>query len=98
MWLECHGLPPHAWWILNLHKIGEVWGYVVGVDANTVNGNSFSVARVLTDTNFRHFIKGLIFLSLGDEGYDVYIKECGNEDAQGSCYQFNYVKSFVGER
>ena len=58
VWLECHGLPRHAWSVENLHKISEVWGSVIDFDENSVNGKSFSFAKILIDTCIRHFIKG----------------------------------------
>ena len=57
VWIECHDLSPHTWSISNLHKIEEVWGIVVGFDDSIVNRRSFSVARILMDTNIRSFIK-----------------------------------------
>ena len=77
MWLECFVLPLHAWSHSNLCKIGEVWGCVIGFDENIEKELSFRSARILTVTCIRQFIKGWNYLSLGDKGCDVFMKELG---------------------
>ena len=75
VWLECNGLPPHAWSTPNLRKIGENWGGVSRFNEKTSKKQSFSSVRILIETCIRFFIKECVFLSIGDMSCDVYVKE-----------------------
>lgn len=79
IWLECYGVPPHAWSYDNIKRIGEEWGTVVCLDNTTKEGKSFSVARILIDTCVWLYIHGWVFLSVEGKGYDVFVKEVGKE-------------------
>ena len=65
IWLECYGIPPHAWTKENIMKIGEEWGKVVCLDKITEEMKSLNVKRILIDTCIWQFISGWIYLSIG---------------------------------
>ena len=71
VWIECFGIPLHAWSLENLKKIGEQWGTVVGFDNETEQQLTFSSAKILLDTCCFQFIKGFI---------NVHVKEMYGED------------------
>ena len=55
--------------------------YVIGFDENTLKKRSFSSARILVETCLTFFLsKGAVFLSLGETGCEVFVKElcCGS--------------------
>lgn len=60
-------------------------------DEKTMRNESFSTARIQIVTCIRQFIKGWIFLSLGNMGlgFDVYVKELGCQAFIGPCSHFN---------
>ena len=79
VWIECFGIPIHAWSNENIKKIGEEWGAVVCLDELTEAGKSFSTARMLIDTCLWQNIQGWVYFSIDGKGYDVYVKEVGLE-------------------
>ena len=80
VWLECFGLPPHVWSYETLRKIGSVWGKVVCLDKKTSKGDDFSSAKILIDTCSFAYIHRWVYFSVGDNGFDTYVKELGCYD------------------
>ena len=72
VWIECWGLPIHAWSEINLSKIKEVWGKVVDV---CMNMEDLSCVRVLIDTTVFTLINRWICFNLNGTMYDVFVKE-----------------------
>ena len=85
-WIECYGIPAHAWNKESIQKIGEVWGKVVCLNKNTEDGRSISVTRTLIDTCVSQFIHEWIYLSSGGKGYDIYVKEIRKEVYNVKCF------------
>ena len=79
VWIECFGLPPHAWSASNLRKIGEQWGTVVCIDKKAVERMDFCSAKILIDTCYFPIIQNWVYFSVGGKGYDIFIKEMGRE-------------------
>ena len=52
LWIECLGMPPHAWSSANLRKIGEHWGSVVCLDKKIEDKCDLGSAKILIDTCF----------------------------------------------
>ena len=48
---------------------------MLGFDENSLKKRSFSSSRILVETCLRFFIKGWVFLSLGEFGCEVFVKE-----------------------
>ena len=62
VWLECTGIPPHAWYHENFIKIGDAWGKFACLDEKTREGVDFSSAKILINTCFLQTIQRWIVL------------------------------------
>ena len=84
---------------LPMHGLSKIYvksvkcgGSMIDFDENSINGKSFSVAKILIDTQIRHFIKGWIFLAMGEGGCEVFVKECGSVIASRSSFHSKYIE------
>ena len=77
VWIECLGVPPHAWSYENFRKIADVWGRYICLDRSTREGTDFTSAKILIDTCVFTNIQQWIYFSVGGTGYDIFIKEVG---------------------
>ena len=77
VWVECFGIPPHAWTLHNFRNIAEHWGTTVRFNEPTACGRSFSSARIMMDTCLFSYIQGTVYLLVEGNGFDVYLKEMG---------------------
>ncbi|KAL4393668.1 hypothetical protein AHAS_Ahas02G0075000 [Arachis hypogaea] len=87
VWIECYGVPIHAWSRNTFHKIGEQWGKVVKCDKLMESGISFSAGRVLIDTCTFDMINEWIHVTIGTSGFDVLVREVGGEVYREECFR-----------
>ncbi|XP_020979199.1 uncharacterized protein LOC110271893 [Arachis ipaensis] len=86
VWLECYGVPLHAWSKETFTRLGDQWGEVVKCDNLTETCNSFSVGRVLIDTCMFDMINEWVHVTIGTSGFDVLVKEVGSEVYREECF------------
>ncbi|KAL1349980.1 hypothetical protein AAHE18_07G194000 [Arachis hypogaea] len=79
VWLECFGVPLHAWSGDSFRLIGSQWGEVVGCDNATELCSSFSASRVEIDTCAMDVIKEWVHITICTSGFDILVKEVGCE-------------------
>ncbi|KAL4365185.1 hypothetical protein AHAS_Ahas07G0080800 [Arachis hypogaea] len=84
VWLECFGVPLHAWSGDTFRLIGSQWGEVVGCDRATESCSSFSSGRVEIDTCIMDVIKEWVHVTIDTSGFDILVKEIGGEIYGGS--------------
>ncbi|KAL4381859.1 hypothetical protein AHAS_Ahas04G0175600 [Arachis hypogaea] len=87
VWLDCYGVPLHAWSRDTFHRIGEQWGEVVTCDKLIESYNSFSVGRVLIYTCAFDMINESIHITIGTSVFDVLVREVGGEVYREECFQ-----------
>ena len=88
-WIECYGIPLHAWSKGNLKKVAEVWGSMVWLDRFTEEMKSLSVAKILIDTCMWQQIQGWVVLKISGCCFDIYVNEVGSEVYSRSCFNLN---------
>ncbi|KAL4276088.1 hypothetical protein AHAS_Ahas20G0172200 [Arachis hypogaea] len=85
VWLECFGVALHIWTVDTFKKIGGQWGEVVGCDTGTESYASFNVGRVLIDIYVMGVINEWVHINVGTSGFDVLVKEVGQEVYSSQC-------------
>ncbi|KAL4366113.1 hypothetical protein AHAS_Ahas07G0173600 [Arachis hypogaea] len=85
VWLECFGVPLHAWSVNTFRTIGGQWGEVVACDRETEMCSSFTVGRVQIDTYVMDVIQEWVHVTVGTGGFDVLVKEVGHEACNLVC-------------
>lgn len=86
VWLSCYGMPLNSWNAESFKNIGEIWGYFIRVDDETLKDFSFTKGKVLIATEEQSRIQRWIRLDVGGLRYDVLVKEessCANPDELG---------------
>ncbi|KAL4329277.1 hypothetical protein AHAS_Ahas13G0284000 [Arachis hypogaea] len=93
VWLECYGVPLHAWSKNTFCRIGEQWGEVVECDKLMEACNSFSAGKVLIDTCVFDMINEWIHVKVGASGFDVMVREVGGEVYREECFRDNRTEA-----
>ncbi|QHO41549.1 uncharacterized protein DS421_5g146680 [Arachis hypogaea] len=83
VWLECFGVPLHAWSVDTFELIGNQWGEVVGCDNVIESCIFFSASHVQIDTRVMDVIKEWVHITIGTSGFDILVKEVGCETYGG---------------
>ncbi|KAL1331050.1 hypothetical protein AAHE18_12G155000 [Arachis hypogaea] len=96
VWLKCFGIPLHVWNMDTFKKIGGQWGEVVGCDQGTKSCTSLSVGRVLIDTCAMDVINEWVHITVGTSGFDVSVKEVGQETYSVQCTLEKGADTIVG--
>ena len=75
IWLECIGIPLHAWSMENFVILGNQWGRFVKCHDETFRGSSFMSAKIQIDTTVFNSIEAWVCLAVEGAIYDVMVKE-----------------------
>ena len=75
VWLECVGLPLHAWSLDNFGRMAKIRGTMFGIDITTKEGRGFKNARILIDSCFYPYIQSRVYFSVDSIGFDSFVRE-----------------------
>ncbi|KAK8619435.1 hypothetical protein V6N13_133395 [Hibiscus sabdariffa] len=79
-WLEIRGLPLHCWNGVTLKKIAGLWGSFEALGENDKHTMDCEKARVLIITNQVRRIEDIIDVEVGDNMFQVSVREVGFND------------------
>lgn len=74
-WLECYGIPLHAWAPETFKRIGGQWGNVVQCDVMTGEGASFEAGRIQVETGVFDVIREWMQIVVGKTVFEIFVKE-----------------------
>ncbi|KAH7862699.1 hypothetical protein Vadar_008349 [Vaccinium darrowii] len=75
VWLSCQGMPLNTWTTKTFKQIGELWGYFILMEEETMREVSFDRGRILIATKENSKIEKWIKIDVGGILYDVKVTE-----------------------
>ncbi|GKV30538.1 hypothetical protein SLEP1_g39340 [Rubroshorea leprosula] len=70
-WIQCQGLPVHAWKSKTFQSFGRLWGTFITLDDSTINKKRFDVARFLITTPSTASISKSITVKINGEFFTL---------------------------
>ncbi|XLR27614.1 hypothetical protein S83_055514, partial [Arachis hypogaea] len=80
VWIECSGVPLHAWSEDTFRAIGSQWGEVVACANITAPSLSLQAGRMLIDTWRVASISERFYLTVGSTKFEVIAEELGSDE------------------